>query len=204
MTGNCQTALISTVLAGLIVVALPAAAQQVPIPTPAPQPRSGQVPPPPSSVPSARPGAQAQQAAPVPAPTPAPSGGSSWLPSFLGGAPSAPPKARPHRGVRRPAAGAGGQGQRLSVPGACDVRLVRADRRRRPPRQRQFLCAEAGQGPLRIRSAEPDRHHCRRLIGGGARPQAGDPGPLSRCRRRRCASCWPTRSTSCATPMSRR
>ena len=95
MTGNCQTALISTLLAGLIVVALPAAAQQVPIPTPAPQPRSGQVPPPPSSVPSARPGAQAQQAAPVPAPTPAPSGGSSWLPSFLGGAPSAPPKARP-------------------------------------------------------------------------------------------------------------
>ena len=90
MTGSRQTALISTVLAGLIVVAAPAAAQQVPLPTPGPQPRSGSVPPPPSSVPSTtRPGAQAQQQ-----PAPAPSGGSSWLPSFLGGAPSAPPKAR--------------------------------------------------------------------------------------------------------------
>jgi len=89
MTGSRQTALISTVLAGLIVVAAPAAAQQVPLPTPGPQPRSGSVPPPPSSVPSARPGAQAQQ------PAPAPSGGvRSWLPSILGGTPSAPPKER--------------------------------------------------------------------------------------------------------------
>jgi outer membrane lipoprotein-sorting protein len=87
MTGSRQTALISTVLAGLIALAVPAAAQQVPLPTPGPQPRSGQVPPPPASVPSARPGAQQQ-------PAPAPSGGSSWLPSFLGGAPSAPPKTR--------------------------------------------------------------------------------------------------------------
>jgi outer membrane lipoprotein-sorting protein len=86
MTGNRQTALIATVLAGLIVVALPAAAQQVPLPTPGPQPRSGQVPPPPASVPSARPGAQAQQ--------PAAPSGPSWLPSFLGGTPSAPPPAR--------------------------------------------------------------------------------------------------------------
>jgi outer membrane lipoprotein-sorting protein len=86
MTGSRQTALISTVLAGLIVVAAPAAAQQVPLPTPAPQPRTGAVPPPPAAVPSARPGTQQ--------PAPAPSGGSSWLPSFLGGAPSAPPKAR--------------------------------------------------------------------------------------------------------------
>jgi len=88
MTGSRQTALISTVLAGLIAVAAPAAAQQVPLPTPAPQPRSGAVPPPPAAVPSARPGTPAQQ------PAPAPSGSSSWLPSFLGGAPSAPPKAR--------------------------------------------------------------------------------------------------------------
>ncbi len=88
MTGSRQTALISTMLAGLIAVAAPAAAQQVPLPTPAPQPRSGAVPPPPAAVPSARPGTPAQQ------PAPAPSGGSSWLPSFLGGAPSAPPKAR--------------------------------------------------------------------------------------------------------------
>ena len=84
MTGSRQTAFISTVLAGLMVVAVPAAAQQVPLPTPGPQPRSGQVPPPPASVPSARPGAQAQPAAPS---------SPSWLPSFLGGAPSAPPQA---------------------------------------------------------------------------------------------------------------
>ena len=85
MTGSRQTALISTVLAGLMLVAVPAAAQQVPLPAPGPQPRSGSVPPPPASVPSARPGAQAQPAAPS---------GPSWLPSFLGGAPSAPPSAR--------------------------------------------------------------------------------------------------------------
>ena len=83
MTGNRQTALISTVLAGLMLVAVPVAAQQVPLPTPGPQPRSGQVPPPPASVPSARPGTQEQ-----------PSGGvRSWLPSILGGTPSAPPQA---------------------------------------------------------------------------------------------------------------
>jgi len=86
MTGNRQTALISTVLAGLMLATAPVVAQQVPLPTPGPQPRSGQVPPPPASVPNARPGAPATQ--------PAPSGGSSWLPSFLGGAPSAPPQAR--------------------------------------------------------------------------------------------------------------
>ena len=126
MTGNRQTALISTVLAGLMVVAVPVAAQQVPLPTPGPQPRSGQVPPPPASVPSARPGAQAQQ--------PAAAGGPSWLPSFLGGTPSAPPPARPTGELQRPAARAGRQGQRLSVPRAHHDRRVRADRRGRPPR----------------------------------------------------------------------
>ena len=86
MTGRRQTVWISTVLAGLMVVAAQAAAEQVPLPTPGPQPRSGQVPPPPASVPSARPGGQDQPAA---------SGGvRSWLPSFLGGTPSAPPPAR--------------------------------------------------------------------------------------------------------------
>src|SRR5258705_2968854 len=84
MTGSRQTALVSTLLAGLMLAAAPAAAQ-VPLPTPGPQPRSGAVPPPPGSVPNVRPGAQAQ---------PAQSSGPSWLPSFLGGAPSAPPKAR--------------------------------------------------------------------------------------------------------------
>ncbi|MPZ40137.1 MAG: outer membrane lipoprotein carrier protein LolA [Rhizobiales bacterium] len=85
MTGSRQTALVSTLLAGLVLATAPAAAQQIPLPTPGPQPRSGAVPPPSESIPSARPGAQAQPAKP---------GGSSWLPSFLGGAPSAPPKAR--------------------------------------------------------------------------------------------------------------
>lgn len=85
MAGRRQIAFISSVLAGLMVATVPVAAQQVPLPTPAPQPRSGQVPPPPASVPSARPGGQDQ---------PAQSGGvRSWLPSFLGGTPSAPPPA---------------------------------------------------------------------------------------------------------------
>jgi outer membrane lipoprotein-sorting protein len=86
MTGSRQTTLISTVLAGLMALAVPAAAQQVPLPTPGPQPRSGSVPPPPASVPGARPGAQDQSAAP--------GGVRTWLPSFLGGPPSAAPKAR--------------------------------------------------------------------------------------------------------------
>jgi outer membrane lipoprotein-sorting protein len=85
MTGRRQTALVSIMLAGLMVAAAPVVAEQVPLPAPGPQPRSGAVPPPPSSVPSARPGAPAQPAAPS---------GPSWLPSFLGGAPSAPPTAR--------------------------------------------------------------------------------------------------------------
>jgi outer membrane lipoprotein-sorting protein len=86
MNGRCQTAFISTVLAGLIAAAVPLAAQQVPLPTPGPQPRSGSVPLPPAAVPDARPTTpQAQPAAP---------NSPSWLPSFLGGAPSAPPPAR--------------------------------------------------------------------------------------------------------------
>lgn len=84
MTGCRQTTLVSTMLVGLMVLAVPAAAQQVPLPTPGPHPRSGQVPPPPASVPSGRPGAQDQPA----------TGVRTWLPSFLGGTPSAPPKAR--------------------------------------------------------------------------------------------------------------
>jgi outer membrane lipoprotein-sorting protein len=48
------------ILFGLCLIglaALPASAQPIPLPTPAPQPKTGSVPPPPSSVPSARPGA---------------------------------------------------------------------------------------------------------------------------------------------------
>ena len=86
MTGCRQTTLVSSMLAGLMVLAVPVAAQQVPLPTPGPQPRSGQVPPPPASIKNhARPGTQDQPAA---------SGVRTWLPSFLGGTPSAPPKAR--------------------------------------------------------------------------------------------------------------
>jgi outer membrane lipoprotein-sorting protein len=84
MTGCRQTAFASIVLTGLIVAAVPAVAEQVPLPTPGPQPRSGAVSPPPGSIPNG-PAAKAQPAAPS---------GSSWLPSFLGGAPSAPPTAR--------------------------------------------------------------------------------------------------------------
>jgi outer membrane lipoprotein-sorting protein len=87
MTGTRQIVFISSMLAGLMVAATAAVAQQVPLPTPAPQPRSGQIPPPPASVPSARPGAKDQQ-------SDAPGGVRSWLPSFLGGTPSAPPPAR--------------------------------------------------------------------------------------------------------------
>ena len=48
----------------MALTALPASAEQVPLPTPAPQPKVGTVPPPPSSVPSASPSAQAQLAPP--------------------------------------------------------------------------------------------------------------------------------------------
>ncbi|MEA2930162.1 MAG: hypothetical protein QOG38_2590 [Hyphomicrobiales bacterium] len=44
----------------MAVAALPASAEPIPLPTPAPQPKIGSVPPPPSSVPSVRPGAPAQ------------------------------------------------------------------------------------------------------------------------------------------------
>lgn len=87
MSGSRQAAIISTMLAGLIVAAAPVAAQQVPLPTPGPQPRSGAVPPPPAAIPDARPGTQPQA-------QPAAPSGPSWLPSFLGGAPSAPPPTR--------------------------------------------------------------------------------------------------------------
>jgi outer membrane lipoprotein-sorting protein len=43
----------------MALTALPASAEPIPLPTPAPQPKTGMVPPPPSSVPSARPGAPA-------------------------------------------------------------------------------------------------------------------------------------------------
>ena len=62
MTGNRQTVLISTVLAGLMLATAPVVAQQVPLPTPGPQPRSGQVPPPPA-VGSERPARRAGAAA---------------------------------------------------------------------------------------------------------------------------------------------
>lgn len=82
MAGRSQTAFIATVLTGVLAVTALASAQTVPLPVPGPQPRSGQVPPPPASVPAVRPGmAQSAPAAPG-------TGGSSWLPSFLTGQPS--------------------------------------------------------------------------------------------------------------------
>jgi outer membrane lipoprotein-sorting protein len=48
----------------MALTALPASAQPIPLPTPAPQPKIGSVPPPPSSMPSASPSAQAQLAPP--------------------------------------------------------------------------------------------------------------------------------------------
>ena len=58
-------------------------------------------------------------------------------------------------------------------------RQIRSGRPRRRQIGRRVLPAEARQGPLRIQSAEPDRDDRRRLLGGGARPQARDPGSLS-------------------------
>ena len=85
---------------------------------------------------------------------------------------------RDHR-LRRQPARAGRPGQRLPDQRAPADRQFRAGRPRRRQVGRQVLPAEAGQGPLRIQPAEPDRADRRRLLGGGARPQARDPGPLS-------------------------
>ena len=65
-----------------------------------------------------------------------------------------------------------------------------------------FSHSKAGQGPLPVQSAEPDRHHRRRLLGRGARSFARNRRTFIRCRKRRCAICWPTALICCATPMS--
>jgi outer membrane lipoprotein-sorting protein len=80
MAGRRHTAFIAIILAGVFVATSLATAQTVPLPTPGPEPRSGTVPPPPASVPAARPGTPS---------TPAPhTSGSAWLPSFITGKPS--------------------------------------------------------------------------------------------------------------------
>ncbi len=84
MAGRSHTALIATMLAGVLSAASWAAAEPIPLPPPSPQRGTGTVPPPPGTVPSGRPGTPA---------APAPSGGSSWLPSFLGGGQQPQPKA---------------------------------------------------------------------------------------------------------------
>ena len=61
--------------------------------------------------------------------------------------------------------------------------------------QGEFLHPQAGQSALRLRRAEPDRHHRRRPVGGGARPAGWRRRTSIRCRRRRCAFCCPTMST---------
>ena len=83
--------------------------------------------------------------------------------------------------LRRQAARAGRPRQPLSVEHADHGRQFRAGRAGRRPHRGQVLHPEARQGALRIRSAEPDRHHRRRLLGRGARPQAAtqDLYPLS-------------------------
>ena len=146
----------------------PASAQQVPLPTPAPQPRNVAAARRRRRHPGARPGAQAQ---------PPPSRGS---PAFLRGGLNVARQPRPPRPTSTPSSARWStrSAQYLSRVHIMSGNFaqVGADGRRC---QRQFLHSEAGQGPLRVRPAEPDRHHRRRPFGGRARPQAGDAGPLS-------------------------
>ena len=83
------------------------------------------------------------------------------------------------RDLRRQPEGAGRQGQQLSLVAADAGRQFRAGRARRHQDQGRLLHPEARQGPLRIRSADADRHHRRRLVARGARPQSRDAGHLS-------------------------
>jgi outer membrane lipoprotein-sorting protein len=91
MAGKGQAVLIATVLGSLSMGLATAAAQPIPLPPPVPFPRTGNVPPPPSMTPAARPSAPAQSSGPAqssaPAQNSAPKSSSptTWLPSFFGG-----------------------------------------------------------------------------------------------------------------------
>jgi outer membrane lipoprotein-sorting protein len=97
MGGRSQAAVVGSVLAGLMLLAAPAAADPVPLPQPAPQAKSSDAPVPPGSIPSA----PKPPAAGAPAPkseskteSESKSGGlSSWFPSIFSGKP--PTEAKP-------------------------------------------------------------------------------------------------------------
>jgi outer membrane lipoprotein-sorting protein len=81
MAGTSQAAFLGILLSGWVAIAPAAMAEPVPLPPPAPQPKAGAVPPPPSSIPAAKPGTAA----------PDKSTGSNWFNQFFGGKPAAKP-----------------------------------------------------------------------------------------------------------------
>ena len=174
-----RTAVLAALLSGLALarrIRAAAPAQSVPLPVPAPQPKTYD-----------RPAAQAPRRRSRSRPAPQqPQQPRRPQQQQSGGFPSIFPKppnlfgssgettafdataARP----RRPR-------QRLSVQRAPAARRLRPGRPRRRQVGGRVLPAEARHGPLRLQPAEPDRADRRRPVGGGARPQARDPGPLS-------------------------
>ncbi len=143
-----------------------AAAETIPLPTPAPLPKEGALP----------------SAAPAQALSPAVSGLAAGF--NRSSTSTASPTLRRRTGSRRPPPSTPDQRAQVDKVSAYLssvqqlVGQFRPGRPGRQPRQRRILYAEARQGSLRIRSAEPDRDHRRRPVGGRARPQARHPGPL--------------------------
>ena len=165
MAGRRATTILAATTCTVLAVAS-ASAENVPLPTPAPQPKTGAAPAPPAANP--RPAAGERRRAVAP----------GLLPVLV----------RRTRAARRRSTATAfdakqrallDQRQHLSVERADHGRQFRPGRARRRPHRRHVLYPEARQGALRVQSAEPDRHHRRRLLGGGARPQPGDPGSLS-------------------------
>ena len=101
------------------------------------------------------------------------------LPSIFSKPPAMFGQVRRNHRLRRQAARAGRPGQRLPLEHAPAGSAISCRSGRTARDRRRVLPAEARQGPLRIQPAEPDRADRRRLLGGGARPQARDAGPLS-------------------------
>ncbi len=96
MAGGSQAAVFGSLLAGLMVLAGPAGAEQVPLPPPAPQAKTGAAPVPPGSIPSppvppatvpAGKGEAGKGEAAKTEPDKSESGLSSWLPSIFSGKP---------------------------------------------------------------------------------------------------------------------
>ena len=65
-----------------------------------------------------------------------------------------------------------------------------------------FYVQKPGKVRFEYDAAEPDRHHRRRLVGGRARPPAGDPGSLSAVADAAAFPAGRQASTCCATPTS--